>query len=231
MKTVNGYLIPGLVLVAALGGAASTRAADVGVPAAGANSVVPTHNNWLGPYSGLTLGYLGAGVDIERGAGQSDLELREDALALGAILGYNFASFAETGTSRWLIGVEADLTRTADSGKKTDPILGTVNMDAAWLGSLRLRSGYATERLFLYGTAGVGFSDINVQGAGEADRDKLRAGLALGLGAEMALTETWAARAEGLAYGFGRDKMTIAGESRDMEIGFVTARLGVTRRF
>ncbi len=232
MKIVrNHYSISGLLLVAALGFTGTAHADDISTDKSDATTAMLMHDDWLSPYAGLTLGYLGSGMDIGRGAGKSDLELRDGSLGVGAIVGYNFASFGETGTSRWLMGAEADLTGTPRGKKETDPTLGTVNTDATWLGSLRLRSGFATEQLFLYGTAGVGFSNIDIHAAGQSDRDKLRAGLVFGLGAEMTLNENWTTRVEGLAYGFGKDEETIAGASRDINSGFVTARFGIARRF
>ncbi len=127
--------------------------------------------------------------------------------------------------------MEMDLS-TLNLGKsKTDPVLGTVNLDSSFAFSTRLRAGYAwDDSLYLYGTLGLGFTDMKFDDP--ADKGKyLFGGLVYGLGAEYALSDSWSARVEAMAYDLGSADYTINGVSREVDQGFATIKLGISTKF
>ena len=211
--------------------AAPSYGADLGEPDRYGQDIDGRVHRWSGPYAGLLLGLSGAGSTIDRGAGYKDLELGGGSVGFGAVAGYNFASFGGGG-SGFMMGLEADISSLGGSERKTDTVLGSAKFESSWLASARVRAGYAWERLYLYGTLGLALSDINAfDTASKKDRNVVRAGLAYGLGAELAVNDNWSARLEGIAYSFGGDKQTFSGSKRDVSLGAATLRLGITRRF
>lgn len=187
-------------------------------------------DNWTGPYVGLTLGANGTAAVVEDGANGDDLDLDDSGVSFGVVGGYNFAPFGRSDSGQWLIGAEVDAQTLGSDDSASDSLLGRANLESNWVASTRIRAGYAWEHLHLYGTAGLALSDIHVETAGDDD-DGVRAGLALGLGAELAITEDWSGRLEGISYSFGVDDRRIAGTDHDIGIGAAVIRIGVSRRF
>lgn len=187
-------------------------------------------DNWTGPYIGLTLGAYGVGASIDNGANGNDIDLDEGGATIGLVGGYNFAPFGRSESGQWLIGAEIDAQTLGSDDSSNDSVLGKASLDSSWVASTRVRAGYAWEVLHLYGTAGLALSDIHVETAGDKD-DGVRAGLALGLGAELAINEDWSGRLEGISYSFGEDDRRIAGSDHDIGIGAAVIRIGVSRRF
>lgn len=187
-------------------------------------------DNWTGPYVGLTLGAQGTAASIDNGANGEDLDLDDGGLAIGLVGGYNFSPFGRSESGQWLIGAEVDAQFLGSDDSANDSVLGTATLDSSWLASTRVRAGYAWEHLHLYGTAGLALSDIHVETVGDDD-DGVRAGLALGFGAEYAINEDWSGRLEGISYSFGEDDRRIAGSDHDIGIGAAVIRIGVSRRF
>ncbi|WP_282609504.1 outer membrane protein [Pelagibius sp. Alg239-R121] len=187
-------------------------------------------DNWTGPYVGLTLGANGTAASIEDGANGNDLDLDDSGVSFGVVGGYNFAPFGRSESGQWLIGLEADAQTLDSDDSANDSLLGKASLESNWVATTRVRAGYAWEHLHLYGTAGLALSDIHVKTAGDDD-DGVRAGFAVGLGAELAINENWSGRLEGISYGFGEDDRRIAGSDHDIGIGAAVVRIGVSRRF
>lgn len=187
-------------------------------------------DNWTGPYLGLTLGAQATAATIDDGANGEDLDLDDSGLSIGVLGGYNFSPFGRSESGQWLIGAEVDAQFLGSDDSASDSVLGTATLDSSWVASTRVRAGYAWENLHLYGTAGLALSDIQVETRGDDD-DGVRAGLALGLGAEYAINEHWSGRLEGMSYSFGEDDRRISGSDHDIGIGAAVIRIGVSRRF
>ncbi|TQV80740.1 porin family protein [Denitrobaculum tricleocarpae] len=187
-------------------------------------------DNWTGPYVGLTLGLQGTAASIDSDANGEDLDLDDSGVAIGLLGGYNFSPFGRSDSGQWLIGAEVDAQFLGSDDSANDSVLGTATLDSSWVASTRVRAGYAWEYLHLYGTAGLALSDIHVETMGDDD-DGVRAGLALGLGAEYAIDKNWSGRLEGISYSFGEDDRRIAGSEHDIGIGAAVIRIGVSRRF
>jgi outer membrane immunogenic protein len=172
---------------------------------------------------GIVLGAHGTGVDIRGTSKKPDLE--GEGFAGGIVAGYNFRS------GHWVGGFEADLTSAGFNESKTVTGLGTVKASSDVTGSVRLRGGFAWDRVMLYTTAGIAFSDLEVQSSLGGKESGVRAGLALGLGAEVAMDNNWAARLEAIGYGFGIDEEKLGGAKHDVAFGRSQIRLGLSRRF
>lgn len=224
-------ILTGAVLIAApfIKGISKAQAADLFKK----EDKLEYHSNldrWHKPYAGVTLGVGAIGSEVDDRNG--DLENNQGSVSASAVFGYNFGIVSFEGNGHWVIGLEGDIGNLSGKTSETSANLGTVTLDANWIASARLRAGYAWEKLFLYGTAGIAVSDIDLSYKGKTSNDDdLRAGLALGLGAEWAMNDEWTARLEGISYDFGEDTININGESRKRRLGAGTIRLGVSRNF
>jgi outer membrane immunogenic protein len=184
----------------------------------------PPLAQWQGPYWGVVVGATGSGVDL-RSTHKDEPDLSNSAFSGGLVAGYNFR------TGPWVGGFEADVSSAGFNDSKNVAGMGTVKASSNVTGSLRLRGGYAWERLFLYSTAGLAFSDLEVKSSLGGKYDSFNAGLALGLGAEYAIDPNWAVRAELIGYGFGMREQTLGGVKQDVIFGEDTIRFGLTRKF
>ena len=103
-------------------------------------------------------------------------------------------------------------------------------MKASFVGSTRIRAGYAWERFYLYGTAGLAVSDFAVKPAGN-NKKEIRIGGVVGIGGELKLRDQWSMRVEALAYDFGDQDYVFSGTKRNTQQGMATFRLGLSRKF
>jgi outer membrane immunogenic protein len=179
---------------------------------------------WQGLYLGVTLGATGSAADVKNIGTKDNADLDGGSVSIAPVIGYNFSN------GPWVWGVEADINSAGFDETKSITGLGTLSASADWYGSLRLRGGYAWDRLMIYGTAGIAFSDFEIKSSLGGKDSSLQTGLALGLGAEYAIDDRWTARAEALTYTFN-DDVTLAGKKQDVDFGHATVRLGVTRKF
>lgn len=183
-------------------------------------------DHWTGAYAGVSLGSLGVATEADRGAGNADFESDDGSFMIGGFVGYNFRPFS----GGWLLGTELDISVGDIDLKKTDIVLGNTETTGNFISSLQLRAGYAWQRVFVYGTAGLALTDIDLSPQGNDD-DDIRVGIALGVGAEFAINEKWSTRLDATGYGFGEDDETFNGSNRDVIIGAGTLRAGISRRF
>lgn len=184
---------------------------------------VPTP--WQGLYLGLTLGYNGAGVDIKDVGKSNEADLDSNSISIAPIIGYNFSN------GPWVWGIEADLEGVGFDDKKSVAGLGTVSASADWFGSVRLRGGYAWDRVLIYATGGLAFTELKIESSLGGKESSLETGLAFGAGVEYALDNAWTGRAEVLGYAFNGDDVALAGKKRDVDLGHGMARIGISRRF
>lgn len=151
-----------------------------------------------------------------------------DGIIGGGQIGYNFQS------DRLLIGVEADLSYLGMKDKdQTDfpgglgtnpnapgniffsPGTASTRQSLDFLGTVRLRLGYAMDRTLLYTTGGLAYGDIDFRYAttsGPAsfagDRSKTALGWSVGGGLEYAMADRVSLRAEYLYYDLGQMSST-----------------------
>jgi len=204
---------------------------------------------WSGFYIGGHVGYGSArasadysllGIPVISGA--QDLE----GAVYGGQLGYNF-QFGQV-----VIGVETDISATDQKSTATRlcvapacalSLTQTSDGSIPWLGSTRLRLGYAAGAILFYGTGGVGYGSFKstqtlttVLSSVTTTVSEQRAAFVAGGGIEAALGNHWSLRAEYLHFDSAESDTTysLAG------LGLVTSkgrmsedmvRLGVNYRF
>jgi len=204
----NSFSLASVLALALAGGAA---AADLGGGAA-RDSRHPAYDeppvyNWTGLYTGAAIG--GAHglwtVDFYRNNNHGHAEEGADGIYGGGWVGYNWQL-----PSHFVIGVEADLGATNASQRNNIFDNDTSLAEYGLLGSLRVRGGYAMDRVLLYGTAGLAFANITNtiqkgRNAGEQVlwEDQTTTGYTLGAGIEYAISPRWVARAEYLYSNYG----------------------------
>lgn len=217
-KQYRHVAVAGLVLILALSIASSYA------PAAHATDAV---DRLEGPYGGAVLGvsYVTARVDREQGQGKRTFTDR--SAAGGLFLGYN----TRLGSSRWLLGVEADVTFADHDKRQADDVLDTVRLRQKWMSTVRARGGYVRNNAFIYGTIGLAISDLEIEPVNLGPHDALRAGLVLGLGSDLAIKNEWLVRVEGLGAFYPDEEVGFAGAERDVRYRHATIRFGVARKF
>ena len=195
-----------------------------------ADYVARSANHWNGMYMGADLSAIVGGAEIKRGAGNKKYNRGHGNISGGVHVGYNFAPLGGSPDGGWMFGTELGLTFTDFKHTYTDAILGRVKTRGNFVGTARLRAGYAWNKVYLYSSAGLALSDFRVRPAGNKS-NALRAGLALGVGIEYAMTQNWSTRFEVNAYSFGREKYSFNGTKRKVDQGMVQAKLGVSYHF
>jgi len=183
--------------VAAIVTAVSANAADLPDYEAPAAPVVAPYD-WTGFYLGLQAGYGWSQADTTfTGPAPPPIGISPDGDGFvgGAHAGYlqQFDSF--------VLGVEADIEYSDINGfDRSLAPSGSGKADIDWMGSLRLRAGYAWDRALLYATGGLAYASVD--GSGGPAAGPLQGfsddvwGWTLGAGVDYAFTDTVSIRAE-----------------------------------
>jgi len=181
--------------------AASVQAADVAAPEV---------FDWSGLYIGAHVGYGEANFDGCLECSSEDSILDANELDLNGVVGGVHGGYNHQFGSI-LLGVEGDFTWTgfkdeedaaASSGTdEGDHQVGEVD----FLASVRGRLGFAFDRVLIFGTAGVAFTEAEWETHQHGNDDKAKfndMGWVAGGGAEWAAAENISFRLEGLYYMF-----------------------------
>jgi outer membrane immunogenic protein len=177
------------------------------LPAAAVAQTRP--GNWQGVYVG---GHVGGAIGSAASANTS-------GFVAGAHIGVN-GQF-----DRLVVGVEADAGATSNghNGFGAKFRQGTN-------GSMRGRVGYSFDRVMAYGTAGMAVSNYEFRTpAGKAST--MRAGVVLGVGAEMMLTDNVSLRGEILNYNFARSSFAKIGGPVNLRPSSNVLRGGLSYKF
>lgn len=180
----------------------------------------------------------------------------------GAQIGYNYQ------INQFVIGAEADFMGMAVNKRSTLPgssatanipfgngvlplavgLSGSTQVSQDWLGTVRVRAGYAIDRTLLYVTGGFAYGNANVttqaaasatftglpvfNGAWNGSKNSTNVGFAVGAGAEYALTNNWVLRAEYLYYNLGSVTVATSGTSASILNGFAPAAspIGISQK-
>jgi high affinity Mn2+ porin len=216
-----------------IGGAMAADAPRVAIKPANISS----QYDWTGLYAGSHVGY---------GRGNASTTLSNPApvpasnsfgsLFGGVQIGYNYLF-----SSRLLLGIEADISfpnyLAADdtaAWRTTSAIDVAHQID--YIGTLRGRLGYASDRWLIFGTGGFAWTQARfLQTSGAAnDQDKVLrtlAGWAIGAGAEAAIAPLWTARVEYLYSQFGSGTATFPSGTRyESQFDLHTVRLALNRK-
>lgn len=228
----------------AVGAVSEVLSADVGNPRS-RESV-----DWTGPFVGSHFAYAFGGSQLsfaESGAppffgslrltNPFDLSRGTGSYAVGLSAGYNYVL-----PSRWVFGVEADLSfpNTVSGAATVGSAHGPSMFKETVLtsGTVRARAGYAHSAWLFFVTGGFAWSydQSTLESLNGVDGEKAnftRIGSAWGAGAEVALSNNWSARFEYLYTDFGsKDKAFSEGARRiSSDLTVQTARLGFKYRF
>lgn len=192
----------------------------LGAPAFAADIVEEQAYDWTGVYAGVFAGVGFSSSDWEGIDGDIDVDpvsinesLDDTVLALGALAGINLQR------DKTVFGLEADIAwLDSDEHERLDGAEGldlTSKID--WLGSVRGRLGYASDRTLFYITGGLAFADAehtwddsSATPGSSVDLPpktlKLDFGWVAGAGVEHAWTDDLLVRLEGLYFDLGSEK-------------------------
>jgi outer membrane immunogenic protein len=183
--------------------------------------------SWSGFYAGINGGY-GFGTSDWTGAATAGSAKPKGALA-GVTLGYNL----QTGV--WVWGVEGDFDGSwmKNTGSGTGVCAGIgCEINNTWLGTTRLRVGYAWDRWLPYLTGGAAFGNIKMTPNTGLSESKTKVGWTAGAGVEWAFAGTWSAKFEYLYVDLGKATCGAACVlSTDVSFKASVVRLGVNYRF
>ena len=184
-------LITAMLSIAAAGGA---LAADLPQPApppqapvAYIPTVAPVYN-WGGIYVGINGGYAFGNSDWTGGAVSSG-NFSTSGGIVGGTLGANFQ------TDAFVFGLETDIDYAPIKGNGPGSFCINCQTSSTWLGTTRVRVGYAADRVLFYGTAGGAYGDVTAS-AFNTTNSSTEFGWTAGAGVEAAFADNWTARVE-----------------------------------
>lgn len=213
----------GAAIAALLMAPLAAHAADLVRPYKAPPAVVPAYANWSGAYVGVNFGY---------GFGKSNWDATAVSLSpkgplAGLTIGYNY----QTGT--WVWGLEGDWDWSGMKASSGCLVVLTCTTKNDWLGTARVRLGYAGWNNWLpYLTGGLAMGDIKAS-TELGDASKTKMGWAAGLGIEYAMMANWSLKAEYLYADLGKFDCGITCGAVSDNVSFKTnmIRGGVNYRF
>ncbi|MDB5570070.1 MAG: hypothetical protein JWN93_1253 [Hyphomicrobiales bacterium] len=235
-----GVSLP-VLLLASIPFVSSAQAADLPrrtLAPAPAVAYAPAYRafTWTGGYAGVTAGY-GWGSYGDLGSVSFG---KPSGFSLGGTLGYNYQM------GQVVVGVEGDLSwanyRSSQAVGAAAPYT-YYSARTNWLGTARVRVGYAADRALVYVTGGYAvapvrssFSNAGVAGpplvpAASGSVSDLHHGFALGAGIEYALTNSVSVKAEYLYASLGKKSMFPAPYRTEASFSTSLIRAGVNYHF
>ncbi len=147
-----------------------------------------THN-WAGVYAGLHGGGAWSDADVSRGSASPATtpgsSINGSGSMFGLLAGINFQS------DHFVYGLEGDIS----FGDVDDSNTVLTNFDVDTIGTIRVRAGYAIDRILIFGTAGIGFAGSDGNETSGQDSNT-HTGFVYGAGVEVALTQQLSVRGE-----------------------------------
>lgn len=178
---------------------------------------------WTGAYAGFNGGYGWGRTRLQTGSAVSENFDVAGGL-VGATLGYNLQ------INQVVWGWETDLAYSMMSGTHaaTSPCPGC-EIRNQWLGTARIRFGWAFDRFLPYVTGGLAYGGIKVSDTFGNNETKNALGWTAGVGVEYAITPRWSTKLEYLYADLG--KVTTVGGPMDVTFKTNIVRAGVNFRF
>ncbi len=168
----------GLIVAVA---ATSAHAADLRVPD---SAPVVGVFDWSGLYAGVHAG--GIFTDFDNNVPANPGPVGEAGGPMGGVqVGFNWQS------GQWVYGIEGDASAIDLRARSA-----TRTFDEDFMGTLRLRGGFAWDRVLAYVTAGIAVTYVEAAQLGVASDSALAAGPAAGVGAEVAFGQRWSLKGE-----------------------------------
>jgi outer membrane immunogenic protein len=144
--------------------------------------------NWAGIYFGLNGGYGFGNSDWTGGAASSG-SFSTSGFLVGGTAGVNF-QFDE-----FVLGAETDLDYAPITGNGPGAFCINCTTSSTWLGTTRVRAGYAADRVLFYGTGGLAYGNVQAS-AFDTTNSNTEIGWTAGVGIEAAFADNWTARLE-----------------------------------
>ncbi len=155
---------------------------------------------WTGFYVGANLGYGFGSVQ-----GRSGNLFKDPSGVLGGgQIGYDYQ------VGQTVLGLEADLAATGIHGKAATGRIAGSKFAQPYLGTLRVRAGYAVSRFLPYLTAGLAYGRNHYKVPGVGTATATNYGWTGGGGVEYAFTDNLSAKVEGLYVNLA-DKKALGG--------------------
>jgi outer membrane immunogenic protein len=159
----------------------------------------PAYYNWSGFYLGINGGgAFGTSTWNDPVFGSTGGFSTSGFLVGGTVGGnYQFGSF--------VVGLEGDIDWANLSGSTTVTSCAPYNCATSsdWLGTARVRAGYAWDRILFYGTGGAAFGDIDAYSGYLPTASNSNIGWTVGGGIEGAFAPNWTAKVEYLYVDLG----------------------------
>jgi outer membrane immunogenic protein len=159
----------------------------------------PVAYDWSGPYVGLQAGYgLGDSRHTADG-GDTSGDFTIDGILGGVTAGWNHQADA------LVFGIEGDISASDIHGIEPDACdIPGCESDIDWLGTARLRAGFAMDSLLVFASGGLAVGGVNAQILdGEFSGDETKFGWTAGAGVEWAATDSLSFKVEYLFVDFG----------------------------
>jgi outer membrane immunogenic protein len=189
--------------------------------------------NWSGFYVGLQGMYATGTSDWDSAVNGHYTDHIFKGGVGGLFLGYNYQF-----PINLVAGVETDINYGKISGSSIDDInpVWTMKSELNWLGSTRVRLGYAVWRFLPYVAVGLAYTRTELYAedlSGNApDTKDYRFGWTPSIGLDFAITQNLLARAEYAYYDFGTKSVTFSdGQIVDNRIRFQGFKLGLAWKF
>lgn len=179
-------------------------------------------DSWAGRYAGISID----AVDARSNVGSNAVHRYRDKTAnFGLFAGVNFV---RSGGFVW--GPEISLTSVSTDGARSDGALGASAYDGGFLLNPRLRAGFATDRVFYYGIAGLSFTDAMARPA-RASGTEIVVAPSFGLGAEFDIGGGWRTKIEAVHHSFDSPDYNFSGTTAASSNKLTQITLGLSRKF
>jgi len=200
-------------------------AADLPIKAGPVPYIAPYYN-WTGFYIGINGGYGWGRSNWSLGAITTG-NFNMNGAVVGGTIGYNWQ------LGGVVIGAEGDFDWSNMRGTSTAVVcVVSCKTSNSWLGTARLRLGYAFDRWLPYITGGGAYGDIKAtSGLGSSSSNEF--GWTAGAGLEWAFLPSWTAKVEYLYVDLGNGTCSTPCNPVPVTVKFQTSlvRAGVNYRF
>jgi outer membrane immunogenic protein len=206
-------LLKRILIVAAAAIIAASRASAADLPVRPGPSPtyypVATVYDWGGGYIGINGGYGFGQSQWSDPANPSGTISSGDFNVTGGLVGATMGVSGQFGA--FVLGIEGDfdwqgLSGSSNSNFCTSIITSTAigagagglscKTESNWLGTIRMRFGYAWDRVLVYGTAGGAGANLNTALNGLPVQNNAEFGWTAGGGLEVAFTDNWTVKVE-----------------------------------
>ncbi len=185
--------IGALSMIAAIG---SANAADIARrQAMPTKAPIYTAYNWTGFYAGINGGGAWGRSNFTGIPGTGSFNTHGGMV--GGTLGYNWQ------VGQAVYGLETDLDWANIRGTATCGVFSCQTRDS-WLGTTRVRLGYAFDRFMPYLTGGLAYGNIKAATTGFPGATSTKLGWTAGAGVEFAVAGPWTAKVEYLYADLGK---------------------------